>query len=121
MVKRNIRYEEIVLDTNFKRFAQPFSGYAGSLFNFFARGGSAARSRAVAGDESRDANPLLPPIAVGGDTYTVAFAADNKAVAEDAISFATESMARDYMSRKIAADRSLADRLHVIPAFERAA
>ncbi len=32
------------MDSNFKRFARPFSGYAGSLFNFFARGGSAART-----------------------------------------------------------------------------
>ena len=120
MVKRNVRYEEIVLDTNFKRFAQPFSGYAGSLFNFFARGGSAARTE-LSHATKVARQPFAAAIAVGGDTYTVAFAADNKAVAEDAISFATESMARDYMNRKIAADRSLADRLHVIPTFERAA
>ena len=88
MVKRNVRYEEIVLDTNFKRFAQPFSGYAGSLFNFFARGGSAARTElSQATKVARQ--PFAAAIAVGGDTYTVAFAADNKAVAEDAISFAT--------------------------------
>jgi hypothetical protein len=120
MVKRNIRYEEIVLDTNFKRFEQPFSGYAGSLFNFFARHGSAARTElSYATKVARQ--PLAGTVAVSDETYTVAFVADNKAVAEDAISFATESMARDYMNRKIAADRSLADRLHVIPAFERAA
>ena len=44
MVRRNIRYEEIIVDTNFKRFARPFSGYAGSLFDFFTRGASVARS-----------------------------------------------------------------------------
>jgi hypothetical protein len=55
------------------------------------------------------------------ETFTVAFVANNKAVAGDALSFATESSAREYMNRKIAADRSLAGALHVIPSVERAA
>ena len=58
---------------------------------------------------------------VPGDTYTVAFAATNQAVANEAIAFPTESSAREYMRRRIAADGSLADALHVIPTVERAA
>ena len=44
LLTRNIRYEEIIVDTNFKRFARPFGGDAGSLFDFFTRGASVARS-----------------------------------------------------------------------------
>jgi hypothetical protein len=120
MVKRNIRYEEIVLDSNFKRSEQPFSADNGTLFNFFARGASAARTELS--HATRVARqPFAATVAMKAETFTVAFVANNKAVAGDALSFATESSAREYMNRKIAADRSLAGALHVIPSVERAA
>jgi hypothetical protein len=120
MVRRNIRYEEIIVDTNFKRFARPFSGYAGSLFDFFTRGASVARNELSHATTIRR-QPANAAFAVTGDTYTVAFAATNQAVANEAIAFPTESSAREYMRRRIAADGSLADALHVIPTVERAA
>ena len=120
MVKRNVRYEEIVVDSNFKRFARPFSGDAGSLFNFFARNGSSARTELS--QATRVARqPVGAAFAVTAETFTVAFVANNQAVAPDATSFATEQSADEYMNRRIAADRSLAERLHVIPSAERAA
>ena len=65
--------------------------------------------------------PTSAAFAVTGETFTVAFAATNQAVAADAIAFPTESGAREYMRRRIAGDASLADALHVIPTIERAA
>jgi hypothetical protein len=120
MVRRNIRYEEIIVDSNFKRFARPFSGYAGSLFDFFTRGASVARNE-LSHATNIKRQPTNAAFAVIGDTYAVAFAATNQAVANEAIAFPTESSAREYMRRRIAADGSLADALHVIPTVERAA
>src|SRR5215218_847479 len=120
MVRRNIRYEEIIVDTNFRRFARPFSGYAGSLFHFFTRGASVARSELSQAATVRR-QPANAAFAVSGETFTVALAATNQAVADEAIAFPTESSAREYMRRRIADDASLADALHVIPTVERAA
>jgi hypothetical protein len=120
MAKRNIRYEEIVIDSNFKRFARPFSGYATTLFNFFARNGSSARTELSQATRA-GRQPFAATVAVTGETFTVAFVATNKAVGEDATSFDTESSAREYLNRRITADPSLAGSLHVIPTVERAA
>jgi hypothetical protein len=120
MVRRNIRYEEIIVDTNFKRFARPFGGDAGSLFDFFTRGASVARSELSQAATVRR-QPANAAFAVSGETFTVALAATNQAVAAEAIAFPTESSAREYMRRRIAEDVSLADALHVIPTVERAA
>lgn len=120
MVKRNVRYEEIVVDSNFKRFARPFSGYAGSLFNFFARGGSSARTE-LSQATRLARQPGHTAVAMTGETFTVAFAANNRAVDDEAAAFPTETSAREYMARRIAADRSLAEALHVIPTVEKAA
>ncbi len=43
MVKRIVRYEEIILDSNFKRFARRFRDFAGALFNFFLHGSAITR------------------------------------------------------------------------------
>jgi hypothetical protein len=120
MVKRIVRYEEIIIDNNYKRFARRFRGYVGSLFELFLAGNSVARS-----DLSRHSKRRLQPfdekIAVSEETYTVAFQSNNKAYAAEAVSFRSEASARDYLARKIGEDASLADTLHVIPNFERAA
>ena len=44
MVKRIVRYEEIIIDSNFKRFQRRFRNYFGVLFNFFLNGAAVTRS-----------------------------------------------------------------------------
>jgi hypothetical protein len=120
MVKRIVRYEQIIIDTNFQRFRRRFHGFLGTLFTFFLNGNAAARcelSRATA----IQLQPFAEKIAVQPETYTVAFQSNNKAFAGDSVSFHSEASARDYMQRQVAADASLANEIHVIPSFERAA
>ena len=59
-------------------------------------------------------------MAVVAESYTVAFAADSRAVAADAAAFRSEASAREYMNRMLAQNAALADTLHVIPTFEAA-
>ena len=108
------------MDSNATRSERPFSEDAGVLFNFFVRSASAARSE-LSQATSLARQPFADTVVVTGETFTVAFVSNNRAVAEEATAFATESMAREYMNRRLAADRSLADSLHVIPTVERAA
>jgi hypothetical protein len=120
MVKRIVRYEEIIIDTNFKRFARRFRGYLGVLFEFFLAGNAAARS-SVSQMTRRKTQPFDDKIAVATETYTVAFQATNQPYAANAASFRSEASAREFLNGKIAQDGALADVLHVIPSYEKAA
>lgn len=120
MVKRVVRYEQIIIDNNFKLFRQRFRGYFGSLFNFFLAGNAAARCQVSFAKKSQ-LQPFATKISVNTETYVVAFQGSNIPYSTDSISFHSEASARDYLNRKLSEDASLADELHVIPSFERAA
>ena len=114
MVRRVVRYEEIVLDANFARSARPLSPPRRVLFDHFLKGSSVSRSprSKAARDEMR---PPGRAVGVNDERFTVAFQADNAAYAD---SFASEAAAREHLRDAIAADPSLADLLHVVPEFE---
>lgn len=119
MARRVIRYEEIILDSNFKRFAKRFAGYLGALFNFFMLGNAAARCEVSRASQKR-MKPFDDRITVQVEMYTVAFQASNKAISAEAITFHSEASARDYLDRQLALNPALAEQIHVIPSFERA-
>jgi hypothetical protein len=120
MVRRVVRYEEIIIDSGFKRFARKFSEFAGTLFQFFLAGASVSKSE-LSQFEKNKLQPFKEKIAVQPETFTVAFQATNKTYAADAASFTSAASAHDYLNRKIAKDANLRDALHVIPEFEKAA
>ncbi|HLR05489.1 MAG TPA: DUF6603 domain-containing protein, partial [Pyrinomonadaceae bacterium] len=120
MVKRIVRYEEIIIDNNFKRFQRRFRNFFGSLFTFFLAGNAVSRSPLSQASKLR-LQPFAEKIEVKAETYTVAFQSTNKAFADDSVSFHSEASARDYLNRQVAGDASLTDEIHVIPSFERAA
>jgi hypothetical protein len=120
MVRRVVLYEEIILDSNYKRFARRFTAFFGSLFVFFLNGSAAARCD-VSQATRKKLQPFDDKITVGAETYTVALQANNRPVAADAVSFHTEASAREYLNARLAADPGLADAIHVIPSIERAA
>jgi hypothetical protein len=119
MVKRVVRYEEIILDSNYKRFVKKFLLFTAQLFRFFLGGASVTRSPLSQVQKTRLA-PFPDKIRVAAsDTYTVAFQSNNRAhVAEE---FHSEASARDYLERQVARDPGLVDVLHVIPSYEKAA
>jgi hypothetical protein len=120
MVKRIVRYEEIIIDSNFKRFQRRFRGIFGTLFTLLLDGNAVSRSPLSQSSKQR-LQPFAEKIEVKTETYTVALQSTNKPFAADSVSFHSEASARDYMSRKVAEDASLTDEIHVIPSFERAA
>ena len=120
MFKRKVRYEEIIIDNNFKRFKRRFTGFASSLFDFFLAGNAATRCQVSAMSKAQ-LQPFAEKITVTAETFTVALQSNNTAFAVDSVSFHSEASARDYLNSKISDDPSLADQIHVIPSFERAA
>jgi hypothetical protein len=120
MVKRVVRYEEIIIDNNYKRFQRRYFRFIGVLFDHLLGGASVSRSSLSQAARSK-LQPFAEKIAVQSETFTVAHQATNQAVAAEAAAFHSEASAREYLNAKLAQDPSLADQIHVIPSFERVA
>jgi hypothetical protein len=117
MVRRVVRYEEIVIDSNYRRFARRFRGFFGVLFAFFLDGNAVSRCELSQAAKAK-LQPFTERIAVHGESYTVAHQADNTAFGTASTVFHSEASAREFLGARVAADPSLAGSLHVIPTFE---
>jgi hypothetical protein len=122
MVKRVIRYEEIIIDNNFKRFVRRFSIFVGTLFNHFMAGASISKS-SLSQSYQEKLQPFAEKIAVQPANYVVAFQATNTAFkttdkSVTTVGFASQASANDYMQQQIALDPNMSDALHVIPTHE---
>ena len=117
VVKRIVRYEEIIIDNNFKRFVRRFTIFIGALFDHFLAG-SAITQSTLSKHYKQQLQPFEAKVKINPDNYTVAFNSDNKAFSATAASFTSEAMARDFMQHQITLDPNLADSLHVIPQDE---
>lgn len=114
---RNVRYESIIVDKLFERFARPFFEWMTLLFVHF-RGGSAISKSALSYANEKKRQPFAEKIAITGDSYVVAFTKDNTSVSNSAV-FASHTEAEQFMAESVAKDPALRKQMHVIPAMER--
>jgi hypothetical protein len=114
-VMRTVRYEEAVVDTNYRRFARRYARFAGVLFEHFLRGNAASRS--PLSRRGRDETvPFGEVVGVRDEGFVLASTRDNAPVEV----FGSDAAARDALALRLADDPGLAGELHVIPAFEAA-
>ncbi|HYI09823.1 MAG TPA: DUF6603 domain-containing protein [Thermoanaerobaculia bacterium] len=116
-VKRIVRYEEHIVDSNFKRIILKFQLFSALLFNHFLAGSAAAQS-SLSQATLKLHQPFAAKIEVGPETYIVALQSSNEAYGP---AFSSEASARDFMLGEVAKDPNLAGVLHVIPSYEMAA
>jgi hypothetical protein len=114
MARRVVRFEEVVIDDQFRRRVRRFRPIGGALFAHFAAGAIISRSPL-----SSAAQQLLDPhhdaVVVADPGFVVASTADNTATTT---SFASEAAAREHLAGLVGADPNLAGRVHVLPTFE---
>ncbi len=118
MARRIVRYEELLIDSEYKRHQRVRKVNAG-LFAHDLKAGAVGKSTL-----SRAYRSQLDPfgadkVAVAGDAFLVA-SVDTNQPHESAATFGSESEARDYMTRVVKDTPSAAGKLHVIPASEAA-
>lgn len=118
MARRIVRYEELIIDTEYKRHQRVRKLNPG-LFVHDLRSGAVAKSTL-----SRAHHSQLDPfgadkVAVAGDAFVVA-SVDTNQPHQAAATFGSEPEARDYMTRVFKDNPSAAGTLHVIPASEAA-
>jgi hypothetical protein len=114
---RNVRYESIIVDTLFERFARPFYEWMALLFVHF-RGGAAIAKSSLSHANQKKKQPFAEKIVVNGDAYVVAFTKNNASVGANAV-FSSQADAEQFMSDSVAKDPALRRQVHVIPAMER--
>jgi hypothetical protein len=115
-VKRNVRYEEIIIDNNYKRFVRRFQVFFNVLFFHFMHGASVTLST-LSQHQKKQFQPFSETIKVTSEGYTVAYQSNNKAYSGTA-TFSSENAAREFMQQQISQDANQVNTLHVIPQYE---
>ncbi|MCB9081825.1 MAG: hypothetical protein H6555_08965 [Lewinellaceae bacterium] len=118
MTRRTVRYEEIIIDSNFKRFVRRFQLMVGVLFGHWLRGNAVAKA-AVSQATKKQTKPFgQDVIRVKGDQFTVAFQDTNRPYKTEFKEFSSEALAREFLAKQVAETPALESSLHVIPLFE---
>jgi hypothetical protein len=116
--KRIVRYELIVIDSNYKRFRRTYFNFpSGALFNHFLKGNAVAKS-ALSYETKKKYQPFEEKVKVMQGTYSVANVTDNKAFNTEAAIFSSQAQAMEYMQQQVSADPNLKESLHVVPQHE---
>jgi hypothetical protein len=116
MTRRTVRFEEVVIDNQFRRRQTRFKIMTHLLFNHFLDGASVTLSP-LSAKSRRLLDPHADAMAVTGDRFAVASAVTNRAADAGAV-FTSEAAARDHLATLVADDPNLAEALHVIPSVE---
>ena len=124
-VRRVIRYETIIIDSNFKRHVKRFfaffaAGYAvlnDFLFTHFLAGNSASHS-ALSKHQHERMQPFSEVITVQPHQYSVVFNTDNRPMDAAATTFSSQAAASQYMEQQISAHAALTKQVHVVPNTE---
>lgn len=117
VAKRIARYEQIIIDNNFKRLVLNLGALIGGLFTHFL--GANAVSRATVSARSADRKHLLDDkIVVQPNAYVVANFADNTPLDGAPVSFASRASANEYLARQTQANPAMADSAHIVRASE---
>ena len=118
-VKRQIRYEQIILDTHYRRFRKSFSVFFVVLFQHYLKTNSVSKSK-LSQRTKVELQPFAKRVELSTPGYSVALVEDNTAIG-GVETFETEAEARDFVAKRTRTNRRLVDEWHVIPTHELAA
>jgi hypothetical protein len=116
-IVRIVRYDVMIIDTKLRRASSRFAYYPGTLFRHGLLGNAAARSP-LSGVREQQTHPFDGAVGVGAEKFAVARQSDNTVYHAEAAAFTSQTSARDYIDRVVAADPTMAGTLHVLPHFE---
>ena len=114
MARREVRYEQIIVDSAFRRYVFRFARILDSLFGHLLRGSALHRSP-LSQQQEQLTRPFAEKVRMQQDGYTVAFTRDNTAYRDH---FASYLEAQQFLATELARDPRQADQLHIIPQFE---
>lgn len=115
MTRRTIEYQQTIIDKEPESARFKVRAIT-ALFHAYLSGAAQAKSTLSFQTKSQ-LKPYPDKISVGAASYAVASTANNKLV-DVTLVFTSEAMAVDAMKSRVAADPSLTDAIHVLPAHE---
>ena len=111
-----VRYETIIIDSNFKRFVIKYFVLVGSLFyHFFA--GSSVTKNVFSMSYKKQRKPYKESVDTLPDAFVLVNTHNNSAFDGNSV-FSSEAMAKEYMKEQLTANPHLNEQLQVIPEFE---
>jgi hypothetical protein len=116
-VKRTVRYEKIIVDTNYKRFVRHLFVWSANLFSLFLNGNSVAKAN-ISQRYQKQKQPFTDKVAIQEEGWVVASTVDNSPLHPVDGHFSCQAKASEYMHQKVAASPELAGTIHVIPEAE---
>jgi hypothetical protein len=116
---RTLRYEEVIVDTSYRRVVRVLVEVGSRLFQHLVAGASVSLSPFSRAEAARR-KPFADTVTVRATGYGVAYQTDNTPVAAEAV-FESEALAREYLRARVDADPNNAARMHVLPQCELAA
>jgi hypothetical protein len=120
LTKRRVRYEQIIIDSNYLSFRRRFMPFTAGFFNHFMKGAAVTKSE-LSNHHKSQLDPFKDKVKVQEGGFTVAQTADNKAYSSQAAYFASEAQAARFISELVATRPELHESLHVIPQYEASA
>jgi len=117
MVKRIVRYETVIIDSNYRRLVLHFFKYWNGLFAHFLNGNAVTLSE-LSKASKNNYQPFDEKIEVKSYQYAVAFGDNNRPHSPGAEAFESEALAYEYLRGQVRIDPNLAEKLHVIPHVE---
>jgi len=111
---RHVRYELITIDSAYKRFRKRFFGIMEVMFVHFLSNSAVAKAN-ISYKTKKEFQPFNDKIDVVSGKYTVATTRNNTPLRAEAMNFASQASADEYMHSLIAQDPAMVDSVHVIP------
>lgn len=117
MAKRRVRYEQIIIDSNYKRFRRRFKIFTAGFFDHFVKSSSITKSL-LSSSYATNLDPFEDKVKVREGGFTVALIENNRPYSAHAAYFASEALANQFIAEQAAVQPELYDSLHVVPQYE---
>jgi hypothetical protein len=117
MAKRRVRYEQIIIDTNYKRFRRRFKIFTSGFFDHFAKSSAISKST-LSNSYITKLDPFEDKIKVEEGGFTVALVENNRPYSAHAAYFSSEALANQFIAEQVAIQPELYETMHVVPRYE---
>ncbi len=118
LAKRRVRYEQIIIDSNYLRFRRRFKIFTRGFFEHFLKGAAVAKSP-LSNHYKTQLDPFPDKVTMADSGFTVVHTQDNQPFSAQSY-FASEAQANQFISAQVAQNPELHETLHVVPQYEAA-
>lgn len=121
LAKRRVRYEQIIIDSNYLRFRRRFKIFTRGFFDHFLKGAAVTTSKLSQHYQSQ-LDPFIGEVKakVADSGFAVVHTENNQPFGAQSF-FASETQASQYIAAQTAQNPELHDTLQVVPQYEAAA